>query len=270
MKNEKNNKEYNFISKDRKDYSVVTTPARIAVYDDLKSPPRILEISPDATNNYIENLASTIYDEVVKRDGKIPYNVIREISENFIHASFTEIVVSILDNGQTVRFSDQGPGFRDIQNAQLPGFSSATEGMKQYIRGVGSGLPSVKEYLKYSEGYLKIENNLDNGAVVTVSVMNKLEDSYAFSDEEKSKINNKEKEKLKKLSPSLNDREKSILKLLFTEGALGVSDISNYLEMPVSSAHKALSALMESELVEQLPNKKRVLSKQGFNLVELL
>ena len=53
--------------------------------------------------------------------------------------------------------------------AQLPGFTSAIEPMKHYIRGVGSGLPIVKEYLDFSHGTISIEDNLGTGAVVTIS-----------------------------------------------------------------------------------------------------
>ena len=94
-----------------------------------------------------------------------PYTVIREVSENFIHARFAEIIVSILDEGNTIRFADQGPGIMMKDKAQLPGFTSAIEPMKHYIRGVGSGLPIVKEYLDFSHGTISIEDNLGTGAV---------------------------------------------------------------------------------------------------------
>ena len=42
--------------------------------------------------------------------------------------------------------------------------------MKHYIRGVGSGLPIVKEYLDFSHGTITIEDNLGTGAVVTISL----------------------------------------------------------------------------------------------------
>lgn len=259
-----------FISQKRKDLSVVRNPARIAVYDSYKSPPRIIEVSPDLTNNYIEKLTTNIYDECTKKGGIIPYTVIREITENFIHAYFNEIVVSILDNGNTIRFSDQGPGFKDIYNAQLPGFTSATESMKQYIRGVGSGLPTVKDYLNYSDGFLKIENNLDDGAVVTISVLDNLSNSKAFSESDIEKSENKYLNRISKLTPNLNQREISILKLLFQEGALGVTEIANYTKLPVSSIHKILSSLEQSNLIIKISNKKRTLSDQGFSIIDYL
>ena len=257
-------------SQTREDLSVVRTAARIAVYDDLKAPPKIVDVNPDITNNFIEKLSSTIYDEANKNGGKIPYTVIREISENFIHAQFKEIVVSILDNGNTIRFTDQGPGFSDIENAQLPGFTSATESMKQYIRGVGSGLPTVKDYLDYSEGNIKIENNLSNGAVVTISMLENLKVSSAFSEFDKKQSDIKYNEKMTKLSPNLNVREQAVLKLFMTEGPLGVTQIHKLTNIPMASVHKILLNLEQSGLLEKFPNKKRILSDQGFAVTNLL
>ena len=127
------------------DYSFVDSIARVALYDDLKSAPRITKIEPAPTNDYIEKLTVTIHEQSKLAGGKIPYSVIREVSENFIHAQFREIVVSILDDGNTIRFADQGPGITEKEKAQKPGFSSAIEPMKNYIRGVGSGFPIVRD-----------------------------------------------------------------------------------------------------------------------------
>ncbi len=144
--------------------------ARIAAYDDLLSAPRMVEIPPSDIATYIDKIAATTYELACQQGGFIPYTVIREVSENFIHAQFKEITVSILDHGCTIRFADQGPGIDNKDRAQLPGFSSATSEMKEYIRGVGSGLPMVKEYLKFSNGRLVIEDNIQDGAVVTIAV----------------------------------------------------------------------------------------------------
>lgn len=152
------------------DYTFVTSVARIALYDDLRSAPRVTEIMPASTPDYIEALASTIYNQAKQAGGLIPYTVVREVSENFIHARFTEIIVSILDRGNTIRFADQGPGISDKKKAQLPGFSSAVEPMKGYIRGVGSGLPIVCDYLDFTHGSISIDDNIGQGTVVTISM----------------------------------------------------------------------------------------------------
>ena len=151
------------------DYTHVNSVARIALYDDLLSAPHVTEIQPAPTGEFIENLATNVYQQSKAAGGTIPYTVIREVSENFIHARFQEATVSILDNGCTIRFADQGPGIACKDRAQLPGFTSAIEPMKSYIRGVGSGLPIVKEYLDFTHGTISIEDNLGCGSVVTIS-----------------------------------------------------------------------------------------------------
>lgn len=247
-------------------FNFVEKPARIAVYDDLKAPPRIITIGPASTNIFIENLTSKVYEESQKKAGKIPYTVIRELCENFIHANFSEIVVSILDDGNTIRFTDQGPGFYDIAKSKLPGFTSATENMKKYIRGVGSGLPTACDYLTFSEGQIKIENNLGNGSVVTVSLLKNLSSSIAFSNEDKIESDKNYKERLSLLTPNLSEREIDIIKLLYSEGSLGVTQIHKLLEIPLSSVHKLLKNLEESNLVEKISDKKRILSDFGFEI----
>jgi len=42
--------------------------------------------------------------------------------------------------------------------------------MKKVIRGVGSGLPIVREYLTFSGGSIMIDDNLGTGTVVTIHV----------------------------------------------------------------------------------------------------
>lgn len=236
-------------------YSFVNATARIALYDDLKSAPRITEIKPSSTSEYIEEITSKTYEQAKSLGGAIPYTVIREVSENFIHAQFMEIVISILNNGNTIRFADQGPGITSKEMAQKPGFTSAIEPMKKYIRGVGSGLPIVREYLNFSNGTITIEDNLKSGAVVTISLV----------DEVKKKIPHH-----RNLIPPLSQREKDILKVFLKEGALGVTDLSQLTNYPASSIYVTLSKLEENGLIEKTVGKKRILTDLGFNASESL
>lgn len=164
------NDDSSFVESGGYDYSVVTNPVRIAIYDDGHSIPRMVVVPPSDTAEFIESLAQTVYREARDAGGSLPYTIIREVSENFIHARFAEATVSILDRGNTIRFTDQGPGIPDKERAQQPGFTRAVEPMKRYIRGVGSGLPIVREYLELSHGRVTIEDNLGTGAVVTISL----------------------------------------------------------------------------------------------------
>lgn len=147
----------------------VTHPARIAVYDDAAAAPRVVVVEPGDVRSYLEEITQTVTRLSHEQGGAIPFMVIREIVENFIHAYFQAPTITILDAGNTIRFSDQGPGIREKGRALEYGTSSATEEMKRYIRGVGSGLPYVQQYMEDKGGSLEIEDNISGGTVVTIS-----------------------------------------------------------------------------------------------------
>jgi hypothetical protein len=149
---------------------VVKTLARIAVYDDFLSAPRIIDIEPAPILQFIEQIAITTYDRSSALGGRIPYSIIREMTENFIHAEFKECTVSIMSGGNTIRFSDQGPGIEKKLLVQQPGVSSASDAMRHYIKGVGSGFPLVREYLNVHNGVLSIDDNALDGVVITLSL----------------------------------------------------------------------------------------------------
>ena len=256
------------------DYTFVDATARIALYDNLKSAPRIIEITPAETTVYIENLASKIYEQAKMSGGDIPYTVIREVSENFIHARFKEIIVSILDNGNTIRFADQGPGILNKEKAQLPGFSSAIEPMKKYIRGVGSGLPIVKEYLGFSNGRITIEDNLGAGSVVTISLVGgpSDEDTFSAAVQVGRNIGAKARRKapIQPAIPPLSPREKSFLPFFLNEGPLGVTEISKLTDVPQSSTYVVLKKLEEAGILEKTFNQKRELTEFGVEVARSL
>lgn len=149
--------------------SEVDFPARIAVYDDAAAAPRVVIVDPKDVRSYLEEITKQVTSLSHEQGGTIPFTVIREIVENFIHAYFIEPTISILDSGNTIRFSDQGPGIKEKDRALEYGTSSATEEMKRYIRGVGSGLPYVQQYMEDKGGSLTVEDNISQGTVVTIS-----------------------------------------------------------------------------------------------------
>ena len=222
------------------------TTARVAVYDDMKMAPRVIEIGPAPTSDFIEHLASTVNEQRMTLGGNIPYSAIREVTENFIHAEFQEIVVSVLDGGNTIRFCDQGPGIKDREQAVRPGFTSATEPMKGYIRGVGSGLPLVKEYLDYSNGKITIEDNMGNGAVVTISLVKEPAVGAPAL-----------------VVPPLTQRERDALTFFAHEGAVGNKELADYLNIPTSSSFVLMQKLEEYGYIEKTYNKKRILTDLG-------
>ena len=150
--------------------SVVRHPARIAVYDDASAAPRVVVIEPMDVRAYLEEITLQVSQLAQGQGGSIPFMVIREIVENFIHAYFIEPTISILNHGNTIRFSDQGPGIQEKERALQYGTTSATEEMRRYIRGVGSGLPYAQQYMLDKGGRLVIEDNIAGGTVVTISL----------------------------------------------------------------------------------------------------
>jgi hypothetical protein len=149
----------------------VRHPARIAVYDDAAAAPRVVVVEPTEIRPYLEEITLQVTQLAQAQGGSIPFMVIREIVENFIHAYFMEPTISILDGGNTIRFSDQGPGIAEKDRALQYGTTSATEEMKRYIRGVGSGLPYAQQYMRDKGGSLRIDDNIAGGTVVTISTL---------------------------------------------------------------------------------------------------
>ena len=249
---------------------IINVRARVAIYDDLFSAPRVLEIEPMPINEYIEALASKTYELAQNCGGSIPYTVIREVTENFIHANFKEIVVSILDKGNTISFADQGPGIAEKQKVQLPGYTSATSEMKQYIRGVGSGLPIVKEYLSFTGGRLKIEDNVKDGTVVTITLRHDANESLSIPSfaglHEQQPIPMKPSPAQRRIS----DRENQIMRLFLEYGAIGQSDIKKSLGISLATATRTLESLEEAGYIMTNSSKKRVLTEEGFSYLRSL
>ena len=183
-------------SEETYDYSYVDATARIALYDDMKSAPRITEIGPAPTAEFI---------------------------------------------------------------ARKPGFSSAIEPMKKYIRGVGSGLPIVQDYLDNSEGTIVMEDNLTTGSVITITLESK------YSHKEERKVTSQPVP----LNIPLSDREKLFLTILMREGDLGITDIGKIAETASSTTFNTLKKLEEAGLVQKI-GKKRSLTPLGESVASSL
>lgn len=229
--------------------------ARIAIYDAPAAAPRVEEVHPAPVGEYIEALASRVYELSRAAGGSVPYTVVREVAENLIHAEFAEPVVSILDNGATLRFADQGPGMPDKEHVLRPGFTTANGDMKRYIRGVGSGFPIVRDYLSHSGGSLKIEDNLGSGSVVTIH------SHVVGSDAEKPSPRPTHApspadmepqltlEAVPAYRPRLTNRQKQVLALVLESGAAGPSLVAKELGVGISTAYRDLASLEELELI---------------------
>jgi len=257
----------------------IGTRARVAVYDAPAAAPYIEEIAPASARDYIESLAARVFELARQRGGPIPYTVIREVTENLIHAGFAEPIISVLDRGHTVRFSDQGPGIADKERVLHPGFTTATSSMKQVIRGVGSGLPIVHDFLSVSGGSLSIEDNLDRGAVVTISCRTPKTAAHSdpappASPPQKTIPVPPSMESLKLIdalpvargqaSLRLTTRQKQVLALVLESGAAGPSLVSRELGVGLSTAYRDLASLEDLGLI-LAEGGKRALTPDGLS-----
>lgn len=232
---------------------------RLAIYDSLAALPRVVDLSAEDYQQLINLLATKTYEHSQSKGGQIPFTVIREAVENLIHAYFQEAVISILDNGNTIRISDQGPGVMDKERAFLPGFSTANQEMKKVIRGVGSGLPVALEMLKCVGGTITIESNLQSGAVVTLN----LPVSAESKKEEAAQPEPEEAEAL-----ILSDRQKKVLFLVTELGPVGPSKIGQELNISLSSAYRDLLVLEKHKLVRPAAQGKRALTQEGADYLD--
>jgi anti-sigma regulatory factor (Ser/Thr protein kinase) len=231
--------------------------ARIAVYDSLAAAPRVEDVTGVDLADAIERLASRTYHLAREQGGEVPYTLIREIVENLVHAGFSEVVVTILDNGNTVRFSDQGPGITDKDRVFLPGFSTASADMKRFIKGVGSGLPIVKECLTFAGGSIEIDDNLGRGTVVTIRVQRKPSPDTEPSADHRH-------------VPRLTTRQKQVLAIVMELGSAGPSAVAKELAVGLSTAYRDLASLEESGLIVADETGKRQLTEFGVSYLDTI
>ena len=84
-----------------------------------------------------------------------------------IHANGGKITVEIYDNLIRMILADTGPGIKDIDQAMIEGWSTASEDARNLGFGAGMGLPNMK---KHSD-YMQIESEIGVGTTVTMEVL---------------------------------------------------------------------------------------------------
>lgn len=233
---------------------------RLAIYDSPLTIPRVIPLRGQEFHEFVGDLAARTYNHSRERGGRIPYVVIHEVLENLIHAYFEGAVISIFDNGNTIRISDQGPGIADKDKALLPGFTTATPEMRQFIKGVGSGLPVAKEQLSFLGGGIFIEDNLAHGTVVTLSLT---ESSTTPSATPQAVRDHAPR-------PVLTPRQKKVLLIIAELGSAGPSAIAKELDISHSTAYRDLQLLASHRLVHSKGYGKRTLTEEGIAVLDNL
>ena len=230
---------------------------RIAVYDTLTSPPRVTSVEERDVPGLIASLAEKTYHSCREQGGNVPFTVINELIENLIHATFRDVVITILDGGRVVRISDHGPGVDDKDRAFQPGFTTATAAQRRFIRGVGSGLPIARESLAFLRGAITVEDNLGGGAVFTIKMPEQAAPGA-------------EPPRSTPPAPRLTTRQKKILVLLMELNVAGPSALAKELHVAPATAYRELHLLEEMGLVHSRGDGKRALTVEGMSLLESL
>lgn len=239
--------------------------ARIATYESPTAAPHIYDVTGTDEGEFIEALSDATDQAVKSAGGVIPSCVLTEVIANMIHADFEEVVVSVMNAGGSVRFSDQGPGIPDKHKAILPGFTTATGRSKRFIKGVGSGLAFVNDYLERAGGSLSIEDNLGVGTVVTVRLQ-----PDACPRSSASSLPNNIVVSEPVVFPALSLRQKKVLSLVLEFGEAGPSLVSKELSVGLSTAYRDLAFLEENGLILADENGKRVMTDTGVAYLDAL
>ena len=245
--------------------------ARIAVYDDKSAAPRVVLVEPKDVRSYLDEIAATVNQLAHEQGGKIPFMVMREIVENFIHAHFVAPTISIMDNGNTIRFSDQGPGIKEKNRALEFGTSSATEEMKSFIRGVGFGLPYAQQYMVEKGGSLTLEDNISGGTIVTLSTR-RSKDAHIQTlptqeDTEEAPVNH-QKQSIPRASHTvsqqpvtqlpnlvLTDRAKLVLQYLSEHEWVGATELTSAYGLSTPTWSRELKSLVNIGIIGKIGQK---------------
>ena len=258
--------------------NIMDIPVRIAVYDNMRSIPRIIDLNFNDINNFINETSEKTYSLSHEIGGRIPYTIIKEIIENLIHADFKEVIITVLDSGNHIIVTDQGPGIEDKEKAFLPGYTSATSKMKEYIRGVGSGFPIIKETITFSGGSVDVKDNIKRGTVISLKLglTEKKEEVRDPGSEPEAELPSGTESEEKTQTDSLDtfngkilsDRQKKILFVILELEEAGPSTIAKELGFSLSTSYRELIYLEKNKLLIPGSSGKKRLSKKGMKCLE--
>lgn len=246
---------------------------RVVLFDSLLTPPQVDTIVQLETKKFIQMIVDKTYNYHLALGGSIPYIALKEVIDNTIHATFQGVIVTVFPCGNGIRVSDSGPGIQNKSKAKQLGFSTATNSLRPYIRGIGSGLPLADQLIRQIGGKLTIEDNLVSGTVVTLwgplttpkqenNLIPALTEGAAAVDGEQyvdSSIGGN-------FWQEITQRQRLILMALYKNGPLGPSRIAELINTSPSSAYRDLVVLTELGLVANSEGGKRILSSSVLTL----
>ena len=246
------------------------TNATIVVYRTHDYRPESIALSYTGDiSAFIDSMASAIHEQLLPFGTDLPVEILTEATGNLIHAGFKDVTITICDEGRTVVLSDHGPGIDDKNVAKRPGFSSATQYHKKYIKGVGSGFNILRTYLGEINGTFSIEDNIGGGTVLTI----KLPAAVDERRERHSSIDSDFEDDTSRTydtapAPYLTERQREVLVVAADLEEVGPSTISELLGIALSTAYRDLIFLEKCGLIEPRQNGKRAIAQDGYNYLK--
>lgn len=225
----------------------------MSTYNSSDSEPKVNIYIFHSVESFMQEAPQVVFENIRGKNSPLPLEVVKELVQNLIHSDFTDCLVSILDEGKTIRVADRGKGIKDKEKVLRAGFTSSSAEMAKFIRGVGAGLYLVKENLKMSGGILTIEDNLEGGTVVTISTAGTLlGEGFQGQDEDM----------------YLTDRQKKILFCFSDVGKTGPSQISREIGIPIATAYRDIVLLEKKGLIISVSSGKRHLTQKGIRYLQ--
>lgn len=242
---------------------------RIAVYP-RSGHPEVTEVAAASPRSATAKFTRLVMEQVRRAGGRVPEESVRELVENLVHASYRGVVISVLEDGNTVRVSDRGPGVAHKERAMEFGFSGATPEALREIRGVGAGLGVARAAAEQAGGTVRLEDNLGGGTVATVTVPGAVE--TANGGEAAGAPAPAAQRRYPDGVPRMNisERQQKVLITVLECGEVGPSTVAERLEISVSTAYRDLSVLEGHGLVVAEESGKRCISPLGRDLVEAI
>ena len=123
----------------------------------------------------------------------------------------------------------------------------------------------MREYLKFSNGRLIIEDNIKAGTVVTITVDDTLHKPTPVVYRE---TPSQAAQRQAQQEAKLDERENDILILASDIGLIGPTEVNQQLGISISTAHRELKKLEDAGyLMTAEGSRKRMLSDKGFKLL---
>lgn len=236
---------------------------RIAAYSGGREP-EVIESAASDPRSATRKFSRLVMERVKEGGGKVPAEAVGEVIENLIHADYKGVVISVLNNGNTVRVSDKGSGIQDKQRALEFGFSGATSEMCREIRGIGAGLGIARAAVEKLGGRVTLDDNIGGGTVTTISVPDEEPDAPADEPAPPRRY----PDAVPRMD--ISERQEKVLFTVLESGEVGPSTVAEQLEISVSTAYRDLSVLEEHGLLSGRDSGKRVISPLGRDLAEAI